>query len=327
MPEGNNTEISGDDVVISGISGNFPEAINIEELKEKLFDNAEFIKICEYSNWGKANLAIPKFIGRMSGHNSFDSAFFGINKKLCEDMNSMIRNMIERSYEAIVDAGLSPEDVRNTGMGVMMGSNISESESTRIRLGRHDHGYGILGHNRALIANRISYWFNVYGPSYAIQSAETSGVEVLTLAYEAIKNGHCETALVGAVAFVLHPELSYHYKGLGVLSEDGCNRSFDENAVFGYVTIPPRSLRGYWLSPLPSLQLFTALSLPGTQSTKLSRWLLSVECKKWLPCLETPFTSPHPLLQGMCRNPLCGNGFSTMTAARLAARQDESSQE
>nr|CAD7457385.1 unnamed protein product [Timema tahoe] len=68
-----------------------------------------------------------------------------------------------------------------------------------------------------------------HGPSYTIQSGETSGVEALTLAYEAIKNGHCETALAGAVSFALHPEMSYHYKGLGVLSENGCNRSFDEN--------------------------------------------------------------------------------------------------
>nr|CAD7411323.1 unnamed protein product [Timema cristinae] len=130
MPEGNNTEISDEDVVISGIAGSFPEAINTDELKEKLFDNAEFVKICEYSNWGKDNLAVPKFIGRIPGHNSFDSVFFGIHKKQCDDLNSMIRNVLERSYEAIVDAGLSPEDVNNTRMGVMIGSNISESENT-----------------------------------------------------------------------------------------------------------------------------------------------------------------------------------------------------
>nr|CAD7412394.1 unnamed protein product [Timema poppensis] len=70
-------------------------------------------------------------------------------------------------------------------------------------------------------------------PSYSLQSSETSGVEVLTKAYEAIKNGHCDTALVGAVSFALHPEMSYQYKGLGVLSKDGCNRSFDDNEVVG----------------------------------------------------------------------------------------------
>nr|CAD7204124.1 unnamed protein product [Timema douglasi] len=80
------------------------------------------------------NLDVPKFIGRISGHNSFDSAFFGINKKQCDDMNSMIRNVLERSYEAIVDAGLSQEDVSNTRMGVMIGSNISESENTKSAL-------------------------------------------------------------------------------------------------------------------------------------------------------------------------------------------------
>nr|CAD7415351.1 unnamed protein product [Timema poppensis] len=68
-------------------------------------------------------------------------------------------------------------------------------------------------------------------PSYSLQSSETSGVEVLTIAYEAIKNGHCDTALVGAVSFALHPEISYQYKSLGVLSKDGCSRSFDDNGM------------------------------------------------------------------------------------------------
>ncbi|CAG2053096.1 unnamed protein product [Timema podura] len=163
MSEANNLEISGDDVVISGIAGSFPEAINIDELKEKLFDKVKFVKNCENFNWNKDNLAVPNFIGRMSRHDKFDVSFFGINKKQCDDMNSMIRNIMERSYEAIIDAGLSPEDVKNTRMGVMIGSSISESEVTKIVLGQFIHEYGIMGHNRAFFANRVSYWFNSHG--------------------------------------------------------------------------------------------------------------------------------------------------------------------
>ncbi|CAG2055270.1 unnamed protein product [Timema podura] len=115
-------------------------------------------------------------------------------------------------------------------MAVIMGSQISESESVWIFLSNVENGFGILGHNRAMVANRVSYWFNCSGPSYSFYSAETAGIEGLTLAHEAIKKGYCETALVGTITFALHPELSYNLKELGVLSEDGCNRSFDDEA-------------------------------------------------------------------------------------------------
>nr|CAD7412393.1 unnamed protein product [Timema poppensis] len=66
MPEGNHTEISDEDVVISGIAGSFPEAINTDELKEKLFNNAEFVKICENSNWGKVHMLFEAWRTRSS---------------------------------------------------------------------------------------------------------------------------------------------------------------------------------------------------------------------------------------------------------------------
>lgn len=56
---------------------------------------------------------------------------------------------------------------------------------------------------------------------------ETGGLEAITIAYEGIKNGHFDAALVGSVSLVLLPELSYHYKELGLLSPDGKTKSFD----------------------------------------------------------------------------------------------------
>nr|CAD7411320.1 unnamed protein product [Timema poppensis] len=126
-----------------------------------------------------------------------------------------------------IDVSLSPEDVKNTRMGIVMGSVFSESENMWIYKGA---GFGILGHSRTMLANRVSYWLNCYGPSYALLSGDTNGIEGLTLASEAIRNGHCESALVGVVSFEILPEMSQHYKGLKLLAEDGNNRSFDDDA-------------------------------------------------------------------------------------------------
>jgi acyl transferase domain-containing protein len=56
---------------------------------------------------------------------------------------------------------------------------------------------------------------------------ETGGLEAITEAYRAIKSGNFDAVLIGSVNLVLLPELSYHYKELGLISPDGKTKSFD----------------------------------------------------------------------------------------------------
>jgi phthiocerol/phenolphthiocerol synthesis type-I polyketide synthase D len=56
---------------------------------------------------------------------------------------------------------------------------------------------------------------------------ETGGLEAITVAYEGIKSGRFDAALIGSIGLVLLPELSYHYKELGLISPDGKTKSFD----------------------------------------------------------------------------------------------------
>nr|CAD7596301.1 unnamed protein product [Timema genevievae] len=104
MPKNKKEEISDDDVVISGMAGIFPEALNVNELKEKLFNNSEFIKVREDSNWNRENLEIPRRLGTITRHDKFDASFFGVHKKQCNSLDSLMRNILERSFEAVVDA-------------------------------------------------------------------------------------------------------------------------------------------------------------------------------------------------------------------------------
>jgi acyl transferase domain-containing protein len=56
---------------------------------------------------------------------------------------------------------------------------------------------------------------------------ETGGIEAITIAYNAIKSGRFDAALIGSISLVLLPEGSYHYKELGLISPDGKTKSFD----------------------------------------------------------------------------------------------------
>nr|XP_033197779.1 fatty acid synthase-like [Bombus vancouverensis nearcticus] len=85
-----------------------------------------------------------------------------------------------------------------------------------------------------MLANRISYFFGLHGPSYAIDTACSSSLIALDQAYRLIRTGVCETVIVGASNLCLHPYVSLQFARLGVLSADCHCKSFDARAN-GYV--------------------------------------------------------------------------------------------
>lgn len=65
--------------------------------------------------------------------------------------------------------------------------------------------------SRAMLANRISYWLGVTGPSYTVDSACSSSLYALEHAFRAIRDGHCDSAIVGGSNLCLHPYVSLQF--------------------------------------------------------------------------------------------------------------------
>lgn len=84
-----------------------------------------------------------------------------------------------------------------------------------------------------MLANRISYSMGLTGPSYLLDTACSSSMYALDCAFSAIRNGECDSALVGGSNLILHPYVSLQFARLGVLAPDGYCRPFDINAT-GY---------------------------------------------------------------------------------------------
>lgn len=68
-----------------------------------------------------------------------------------------------------------------------------------------------------MLANRISYFFGLHGPSYAIDTACSSSLVALDQAYRLIRTGVCEIVIVGASNLCLHPYVSLQFARLGKL--------------------------------------------------------------------------------------------------------------
>ncbi|XP_071051537.1 fatty acid synthase-like [Onthophagus taurus] len=213
-----------EDIVISGIGGYFPKAHNIVEFKNNLYSN----EILLGSRWKEGELGVCNKIGVITGAEHFDTAFFGIHRHQATYMDPMQRLMMERTFEALIDAGVNPQDIRGKKIGVFTASSIGENDNLFYE--SIVSGFGVTGHSRAMMSNRISYWLNLKGPSCAYDSNWIGGIEVLNLAVTAVQEGHCEAAIIGSANLALNAEISFLYNDMGLLSQDGSTKAFDKDA-------------------------------------------------------------------------------------------------
>ncbi|CAK1541813.1 unnamed protein product [Leptosia nina] len=222
----------GDEVLVTGISGYFPDSDSVIHLQENLFNKVDLIS-GDGRRWKLTHPEIPQRTGKVNNVNKFDASFFGVHFKQAHTMDPMCRILLEKAYEAVIDAGLNPKELRNTKTGVFVGACFSESEKTWFYEKMQVNGFGVTGCSRAMLANRISYWLGVTGPSYTVDSACSSSLYAMEHAFRAIRDGHCDAAIVGGSNLCLHPYVSLQFSRLGVLSPDGRCKSFD-NSANGY---------------------------------------------------------------------------------------------
>ena len=119
----------GEEVVITGISGRFPDCDNVNELKEKLLNKVDLVTD-NYSRWKIDHEEIPRDGGKVPRLFKFDALFFGVHYKQARTMDAMCRMLLEHAYEAIIDAGVTPKQIRGTNTGVVVAVCVSESEKT-----------------------------------------------------------------------------------------------------------------------------------------------------------------------------------------------------
>ncbi|GBN76779.1 Fatty acid synthase [Araneus ventricosus] len=220
------------EIVISGISGQFPESDNIAEFSQNLFNKVDLLTE-DHRRWEPGLYGLPRKMGKLKDISKFDSQFFGVHHKQAHELDPQARILLELTYESIIDAGYDSEELRGKNIGVFIGNSASESDEFFSYDPKKITGYGLTGCCRAMFANRISYTFDFKGPSFLIDTFCSSGAVALYEAVRAIQSNECEAAIVGAANLCLRPATSLHFHKLNMLSDDGICKSFDV-AANGY---------------------------------------------------------------------------------------------
>uniref|UniRef100_A0A674MU67 Fatty acid synthase n=1 Tax=Takifugu rubripes TaxID=31033 RepID=A0A674MU67_TAKRU len=217
-----------DEVVIAGISGRLPESNNLEEFWENLINGVDMVTEDD-RRWKPGLYGLPKRNGKLKDISHFDAAFFGVHSKQANTMDPQLRLMMEVAYEAIIDGGLNPAAMRGSKTGVYIGVSGSEAAEAFSRDPEELLGYSMTGCQHAMLANRLSYFFDFTGPSTSIDTACSSSLLALENAFHAIRHGQCDAALVGGVNLLLKPNTSVQFMKLGMLSPEGTCQSFDSS--------------------------------------------------------------------------------------------------
>jgi acyl transferase domain-containing protein/NADPH:quinone reductase-like Zn-dependent oxidoreductase/surfactin synthase thioesterase subunit/ubiquinone/menaquinone biosynthesis C-methylase UbiE/acyl carrier protein len=236
-----------DPVAIIGMGCRFPGgANNPEELWQMLVNKTDAITKIPADRWDADAMYHPDYTtsGKISVQNGgfideidkWDAAFFNVSPLEATRIDPQHRLLLEVSYNAIEDAGLRLEDLNGSGTGVFVGisshdyGDIQNAISERTLIGGHTNSGGA----QSIAANRISYTFNLKGPSFIVDTACSSSLTAIHLACRSIWNGESSMALAGGVSIIVKPEVEMGFSKGGFLSPDGHCKAFDASAN-GYI--------------------------------------------------------------------------------------------
>ena len=116
-----------DDIVISGISGRFPMSMNLNEFAHNLYNKIDMANDDNKDRWDNKSEKLNYKFGKVSDLDKFDASFFSTLNSYAKWMDPQGRILLEHTYEAILDAGTSPQSLRGSKTGVFIGLSINDS--------------------------------------------------------------------------------------------------------------------------------------------------------------------------------------------------------
>lgn len=226
------------DVAIIGMSGRFPGSPSIEEFWNNLIENRLLISEVPHDRWDwkemEEEYPALRWGGFLDDIRSFDAAFFKISGVEAGTMDPQQRMILEESWMALEDAGIVPDSLSGSDTGVFIGIANNDYDELIISSGREHEAHAATGTFFSVLANRVSYFYDLHGPSIAIDTACSSSLVAVHEAVKAITSGDCKLALVGGVNVLLTKRKYISFSSAHMLSPDGRCKTFDESAN-GYV--------------------------------------------------------------------------------------------
>ncbi|KAK1977246.1 PKS-NRPS hybrid [Colletotrichum cereale] len=160
----------------------------------------------------------------------FDTTFFNISPLEAEAMDPQQRVLLETVYEATESAGTPIERFQGSRCSVYVGVMTGDYDAIQYRDTEDLSQYTASGTSRAILANRISYFFDLSGSSICLDTACSSSLVAMHLAVQDLRSGTAETAIVAGANLIFGPDMYISESKLRMLSPTGKCQMWDAMA-------------------------------------------------------------------------------------------------
>ncbi|MGC2398145.1 MAG: type I polyketide synthase [Acidobacteriaceae bacterium] len=230
----------GSQIAIIGMGCRFPGASSPQAFWEMLRGQGDGVSEVPAERWDSARFFHPdartpgKITGRWGGFlehlDQFDAAFFGISPREAPHVDPRQRKVMEIAWEALEDAGIPPLGLAGSATGIYIATLSSDYDTILCRnYGRISASTGT-GTANSIIANRLSYFLDLRGPSLTLDTACSGSLLGIELACRSLRTGESSLAIAGGVSINLLPKGDVFFSAAGALSPTGSCKAFDAEA-------------------------------------------------------------------------------------------------
>ncbi|KAK2879483.1 Type I Iterative PKS [Arthroderma sp. PD_2] len=160
----------------------------------------------------------------------FDAPFFNLRAEEARAVDPQHRMLLECALEAAENAGIRLVDLAGTNIGVFSAVGASEYAEQAAEDLPNSTRWTATGTAGCMFANRLSYFFNLIGPSITMDAACASSSYAVHTACQSLRAGECKSAIVGAATLLMGPGHWVMLDTMGALSPEGKSFSYDARA-------------------------------------------------------------------------------------------------
>ncbi|MCW2314451.1 type I polyketide synthase, partial [Rhodoferax antarcticus] len=232
-------------IAVVGLAFRFPGDFADEQtFWQALKEGRDLVTAIDPGRWATDRLKHPKrsepgraktfAAGVLSRIDEFDAEFFGISPREAAWLDPQQRLLLELAWESMENGGIAPSTLAGSDCSVFVGiSGVDYGMRAMDDLSSMT-AHSMTGNTLSVAANRLSYVFDLHGPSMAVDTACSSSLVALHHACNSLRMGESSMALVGGVNLLLHPYPFIGFTKASMLSSTGRCRAFDA-AADGYV--------------------------------------------------------------------------------------------